>query len=44
MEQNNPTEVTPKKPGSLVGKIIKWVILALLLFTFFMAAYRKFGG
>jgi hypothetical protein len=44
MEQNNPTEATPKKPGSLVGTIIKWTILALLLFTCFMAAYRKFSG
>jgi hypothetical protein len=44
MKQNNPVEPTPKKPPSLVGTIIKWAILALLLFTCFMAAYRKFAG
>jgi hypothetical protein len=44
MEQNNPTEATPKKPGSLVGTIIKWLFLVLIVATCLMAAYRKFGG
>jgi hypothetical protein len=44
MEEKNAADPVPTKPASLVGTIIKWAILALLLFTCFMAAYRKFGG
>jgi hypothetical protein len=44
MEQKIALEPTLKKTTSLFGAIVKWGILALLLFTCIMAAYRKFGG
>ena len=44
MEQKLATEPITKNEPSLVGKIVKWVFLALIVATCFMAAYRKFGG
>jgi hypothetical protein len=44
MEELKTTDPILTKPTSLIGTIIKWAILALLLFTCIMAAYRKFGG
>jgi len=44
MEQELATEPITKKEPSLVGKIVKWVFLALIVATCLMAAYRKFGG
>jgi hypothetical protein len=32
------------KTSTILRQIAKWVILALLLLTCIMAAYRKFGG
>jgi hypothetical protein len=44
-EQTMPQETVPKdKTMSIVRQIAQWAILALLLFTCIMAAYRKFGG
>lgn len=44
-EQTIPQETAPKNKGtSIVRQIVQWSILALLLFTCIMAAYRKFGG
>ena len=44
-EQTMPQENVPKnKAMSVIRQIVQWSILALLLFTCFMAAYRKFGG
>jgi len=43
--QAKPQESVPKnKAISIVRQIAQWSILALLLFTCIMAAYRKFGG
>jgi hypothetical protein len=44
MEPNTQNETVAEKPSSLIAKIIKWAILGLLLFTCFMAAYRKFAS
>jgi hypothetical protein len=39
---------TKPKPGSMGARVIRhilqWGLLAVLLFTCIMAAYRKFGG
>ena len=44
-EQTMPQETVPKdKTMSIVRQIAGWAILALLLLTCIMAAYRKFGG
>jgi hypothetical protein len=44
-KQTMPQETVPKdKTMSIVRQIAGWAILALLLFTCIMAAYRKFGG
>jgi hypothetical protein len=44
-EQTMAKEIAPKsKAVTILGQIIKWSILALVLFTCIMAAYRKFGG
>lgn len=44
-ERTIPQESTPVKTAkSIARQIFQWVILALLLFTCIMAAYRKFGG
>jgi hypothetical protein len=44
-EQTIAKESAPKsKAMTILRQIIQWSILALLLFTCFMAAYRKFGG
>jgi hypothetical protein len=43
--QAKSQESVPKnKTISIVRQIAQWSILALLLFTCIMAAYRKFGG
>jgi hypothetical protein len=41
--ENQAIEPTPKKSG-ILATAVKYIILALLLFTCIMAAYRKFGG
>ena len=44
-ERTMTSEATPKgKSGTILRQIAQWVILALLLLTCIMAAYRKFGG
>ena len=44
-EQVIQTKGDPKgKAMSILRKVVQYVILGLLLFTCFMAAYRKFGG
>jgi hypothetical protein len=44
-EQTMTQETSPKsKAARIVRQIFQWGILALLLFTCIMAAYRKFGG
>lgn len=44
-EQTMAQESAPRKKAmSIVRQIVQWSILALLLFTCIMAAYRKFGG
>jgi hypothetical protein len=44
-EQTMAQETTPKsKAARIVRQVLQWGILALLLFTCIMAAYRKFGG
>jgi hypothetical protein len=44
-EQQMSHESAPmKKATSIVRQMVQWGILALLLFTCIMAAYRKFGG
>jgi hypothetical protein len=44
VEPINTTEPATKEPTGVVGKIVKYVVLALLVMTCIMAAYRKFGG
>jgi len=44
-EQTMPRASAPKSKGvTILRHIVQWAILALLLFTCIMAAYRKFGG
>jgi hypothetical protein len=44
-EQTMNQESSPKRKVTLVlRQAVQWAILALLLFTCIMAAYRKFGG
>lgn len=44
-EQTMTQQGAPKnKAMKILRHIIQWTILGLLLFTCFMAAYRKFGG
>jgi hypothetical protein len=44
-EQTMISESTPKgKSVTILRQIVQWAILALLLLTCIMAAYRKFGG
>jgi hypothetical protein len=44
-EQTMTEESAPKsKALNILRQIVQWAILALLLFTCIMAAYRKFGG
>lgn len=43
-EQTLTKESAPKsKALTIIRQIVQWSILALLLFTCIMAAYRKFG-
>jgi hypothetical protein len=44
-EQIMIKESVPKsKMASIIRQVLLWTVLALVLFTCFMAAYRKFGG
>jgi hypothetical protein len=44
-EQTMTKERMPQNKTTIIlRKIVQWSILALLLFTCIMAAYRKFGG
>lgn len=44
-EQTINQEISPKsKTAKILRQVIQWTVLALLLFTCIMAAYRKFGG
>jgi hypothetical protein len=44
-EQTMTNEGAPKtRAMTILRQIVQWSILALLLFTCIMAAYRKFGG
>ncbi|MGE5256625.1 MAG: hypothetical protein ACM3KE_08155 [Hyphomicrobiales bacterium] len=44
-EQTLRQESVPKsKFATILRQVLQWAILALLLFTCIMAAYRKFGG
>jgi hypothetical protein len=44
-EQTMTRESTPKsKAMTILRQIAQWAVLALLLLTCIMAAYRKFGG
>jgi hypothetical protein len=44
-EQTMTKENAPKSNATtILRQIIQWSILALLLFTCIMAAYRKFGA
>jgi hypothetical protein len=44
-EQTMPKESAPAgKVMTIVRQVAQWSILAVLLFTCIMAAYRKFGG
>lgn len=38
-----PADTQKGEIGQLFGKVLKWAVLGLLLFTCFMAAARKFG-
>jgi hypothetical protein len=44
VEKEIAAEPITKKEPSLLGKIFKWVFLAMIVATCLMAAYRKFGG
>jgi hypothetical protein len=44
MEEKSVADPAPAEPASLIGTVVKWAVLALLLVTCIMAAYRKFGG
>jgi hypothetical protein len=44
-EQIIKKETTSKSKGlPILLQIVQWSVLAMLLFTGLMAAYRKFGG
>jgi hypothetical protein len=44
-EQTITQEVAPRnRTAKILRQVIQWTVLALLLFTCIMAAYRKFGG
>lgn len=44
-EQTMTTGRAPRsKAMTILRQVVQWGILALLLFTCIMAAYRKFGG
>jgi hypothetical protein len=44
-EQTITQEAAPKsRTAKIVRQVVQWTVLALLLFTCIMAAYRKFGG
>lgn len=36
--------VSKSKFATIFRQVVQWTVLALLLFTCIMAAYRKFGG
>jgi hypothetical protein len=44
-EQTLTQENAPKsRLARVLRQVVQWAVLALLAFTCFMAAYRKFGG